>query len=234
MKQKIAIIGLDCASPYLIFNKWIHDLPNLKKLIKSGISAPLLSCDPPITIPAWSVMFSGKDPGQLGIYGFRNRRDYGYDALKIADSKWITTPRLWDHFTEIGKNSIVIGVPQTFPVYPIRGMMLSGLLANGLNSNSVYPANLLNTIKLNMPEYRFDISNFRTEDKEFLIKDIYQMTTARFKLARLLLDTTDWDSFILVEIGLDRLQHAFWQFMDNQSINYQPDSPYKNVIRKYC
>jgi predicted AlkP superfamily phosphohydrolase/phosphomutase len=30
---------------------------------------------PPITVPAWAVIMSGKDPGQLGYYGFRNRKD---------------------------------------------------------------------------------------------------------------------------------------------------------------
>ncbi|MBN1407576.1 MAG: alkaline phosphatase family protein, partial [Calditrichaceae bacterium] len=233
MKRKIAIIGLDCASPKLVFGDWIDELPNIKILIKSGISGPLHSCDPPITIPAWSVMFSGKDPGQLGIYGFRNRKDFSYNSLKIADSNWIQARRLWDYFTETEKNSIIIGVPQTCPVYPVRGIMAAGLLADGIHSKSVYPASLLTILKQNFPEYQFDIKNFRMANKEKLIKKIYQMTTTRFKLARQLLDTSDWDSFIFVEIGLDRLQHAFWQFMDEQSINYQPNSPYKDVIRKY-
>jgi predicted AlkP superfamily phosphohydrolase/phosphomutase len=233
MKQKIAIIGLDCASPQLVFEKWIDHLPNLKKLIKTGISAPLQSCDPPITIPAWSVMFSGKDPGQLGVYGFRNRIDYSYNNLKIADSSWIKDRRLWDYFTEVSKNSIVIGVPQTYPVTPMQGIMISGLLAEELDSNSVYPVHLLKTIKQNVPDYEFDVKNFRTDNKENLIKKIYQMTMTRFRFARHLLDTTDWDGFILVEIGLDRLQHAFWQFMDDQSTNYQPNSRFKDVILKY-
>lgn len=233
MKRKIAIIGLDCASPELVFEKWIDHLPNLKKLKKTGISAPLQSCDPPITIPAWSVLFSGKDPGQLGVYGFRNRVNYAYNNLKIANSSWIKDRRLWDYFTEVGKYSIVIGVPQTYPVYPIRGIMISGLLAEALDSNSVYPANILKIIKQNFQKYQFDIKNFRNEDKIQLIKKIYQMTMIRFKLARYLLDTTDWDAFIFVEIGLDRLQHAFWHCMDDQSINYQPNSPFKDVILKY-
>ena len=233
MKRKTVIIGLDCASPQLVFYQWIEQLPNLKALISSGISAPLQSCDPPITIPAWSVMFSGTDPGSLGIYGFRNRTNYGYDSLKIADSQWIHQRRLWDYFTEAGKNSIVIGVPQTFPVHPVRGIMISGLIASRLNAKSVYPAGVLDQIKQITPDYKFDIDNFRNEDKKQLIDKIYRMTISRFKLARHFLDKNDWDIFILVEIGLDRLQHAFWQFTDKKSINFIADSPYRNVLLKY-
>ena len=48
---------------------------------------PLRSVDPPITVPAWSCMMTGRDPGELGIYGFRNRADHGYDSLAVADSR---------------------------------------------------------------------------------------------------------------------------------------------------
>src|SRR6516164_9203359 len=76
---KVVVIGLDCAEPRLVFERFKGRLPNLERLIARGVSGPLRSCDPPITVPAWSVMMSGKDPGTLGIYGFRNRSDYSYD-----------------------------------------------------------------------------------------------------------------------------------------------------------
>ena len=73
--KKIMVIGLDCAAPSLVFDRWRDQLPNLKKLMKNGVYGELTSTIPPITVPAWSSMMSSKDPGQLGIYGFRNRKD---------------------------------------------------------------------------------------------------------------------------------------------------------------
>ena len=35
----------------------------------------LASITPPITVPAWACAMTGKTPGQLGLYGFRNRKD---------------------------------------------------------------------------------------------------------------------------------------------------------------
>lgn len=233
MAKKIAIIGLDCAEPSLVFEKWKDQLPNLSKLIDQGISARLRSTDPPITIPAWSCMFSGKDPGTLGFYGFRNRKNYLYDDLYTANSDSVHELRIWDYLTKANKTSIVIGVPQTYPAKPIQGYMVSGMLAIAIDQYSVYPANLQSEIKRDIPEYQFDINNFRNLEKGELLKKIYSMTKARFKLARYLLDTRKWDSFILVEIGLDRIKHAFWQHMAEDSPAYQPSNPYKNVILKY-
>ena len=80
-RTKVAVIGLDCAEPSLVFDRWLDELPNLARLVRGGTWGRLRSVDPPITVPAWSCMISGRDPGELGIYGFRNRRDHSYDGL---------------------------------------------------------------------------------------------------------------------------------------------------------
>ena len=77
--RKVLVIGLDCATPQLVFDRWLDDLPNIKSLVKKGIFGKLESTIPPITVPAWSSMMSSKSPGTLGFYGFRNRKNYTYD-----------------------------------------------------------------------------------------------------------------------------------------------------------
>src|SRR3972149_6179943 len=105
--EKVAVIGLDCAEPSLMFDRWIDHLPNIRRLMAAGTYGNLTSCMPPITVPAWSCMASSKDPGTLGIYGFRNRADYSYDTLSIATSKAVKEPRIWGILTEQGKSSII-------------------------------------------------------------------------------------------------------------------------------
>ena len=107
--EKVAVIGLDCAEPSLMFEKWIDHLPNMKQLMDSGTYGRLTSSIPPITVPAWSCMSSSKDPGTLGIYGFRNRADHSYDKLFIATSLAVREPRIWDILTARGKESIIVG-----------------------------------------------------------------------------------------------------------------------------
>ena len=84
-KPRLFVVGLDCAAPELVFDRWRGELPHLNRLLSAGAFGRLQSCTPCITVPAWSVMTSSKDPGALGIYGFRNRADHSYDGRFIAN-----------------------------------------------------------------------------------------------------------------------------------------------------
>src|SRR5215813_1319841 len=92
--QRVVVIGLDCVPPRLVFDLWRDELPNLRGLMDHGLYGALRSCDPPITVPAWSSMLSGKDPGQLGCYGFRDRRRYSYGDYALASSASIKHDRI--------------------------------------------------------------------------------------------------------------------------------------------
>ena len=108
------VIGLDCAPPALVFDRLEAALPNLTKLRRRGAWGPLRSVAPPITVPAWACMVSGRDPGELGLYGFRNRVPGTYD-LSVADGDAVQVPRVWDLAGEAGKRVAVCYVPMTSP-----------------------------------------------------------------------------------------------------------------------
>jgi predicted AlkP superfamily phosphohydrolase/phosphomutase len=233
MTKKTFIIGLDCAEPGLVFDKYKDKLPNIASLIDKGFSAPMRSTDPPITVPAWSAMMSGKSPGALGLYGFRNRQNYNYNQLALADSGQMKEPRLWDLMTKAGKTSIVIGVPQTYPVKPLKGYMVSGIMTPSMEKEFTFPKWLKDDLMRIAPDYMIDADDFRTENKERLLKDIYNMTRARFKFIRYMLETRRWDFFMFVEIGLDRIQHAFWHYQAVDSRDYVKGNRYEKAVLKY-
>src|SRR4051812_557441 len=95
--SKVFVIGLDCAAPELVFGRWRSDLPHLDRLARSGMWGELESCIPAITVPAWSSMLSSRDPGALGVYGFRNRANTSYDKMSTAMSSAIKHKRVWDY-----------------------------------------------------------------------------------------------------------------------------------------
>ena len=231
--RKVFVIGLDCAAPELIFDRWRADLPNLSFLSDNGISGELQSCIPAITVPAWSSMLSGKDPGQLGIYGFRNRADHSYDNMFIATGNHIREKRVWDYVSEAGKRSIVVGVPQTYPVRPLNGYMVSGLLTPGVESDFTYPSSLKEEVLSIAPDYAVDVRDFRTDDKDWLLRQIWEMTEARFKVIDHLLTSKPWDFFMLMEIGVDRIHHGFWKYHDPGHRHFKPGNPYENAIKDY-
>jgi predicted AlkP superfamily phosphohydrolase/phosphomutase len=126
--RKVLVVGLDCAEPSLVFEKWRDELPMLKGLMEQGAYGLLNSSVPCITVPAWSSMLSSKDPGTLGFYGFRNRADYSYDKMSIATGAMVKEKRVWEYLGEVGKQSIIVGVPQTYPVKPMNGCLISSFL----------------------------------------------------------------------------------------------------------
>src|SRR5258705_869194 len=103
---KLLIIGLDSAAPALVFERWRDELPTLRALMERGAYGKMLSTNPPITVPAWSAMMSSRDPGELGFYGFRNRKDHSYDGYAFANSALVKYPRLWDWLGEAGKQCV--------------------------------------------------------------------------------------------------------------------------------
>ena len=234
MKSKrVCVIGLDCAAPELVFDLWPGLLPNLRRFMARGVFGPLESCTPPITVPAWMCMMTGHDPGTLGIYGFRNRRDHSYDGLAFASSRLVQSPTVWDVLGSHGKQSIVLGVPLTYPPRPIEGLLVSDFLAPDTNSEYTYPPELRDEIRAVVGEYIFDTREFRTENKEGLLADIHSMTRQRFELARHFVTNHPWDLFVMVEMGPDRIHHAFWRYFDTKHAKYIPGSPFENAIRDY-
>lgn len=231
--KRVLVIGLDCATPQFVFGPSRFDLPNLRALGERGCWGRLRSCDPPITVPAWAVMTSGKDPGTLGIYGFRNRRDYSYDGMVTANSTSIRERRVWDILSRAGKKVVVLGVPQTYPVTPVNGWLAADFLAPDTRGDYTYPKSLKAEIEATVGEYVIDVKDFRTDRKDWLLEQVYALMNNRFDVAEHLMDSKPWDFFMMVEMGVDRLHHGFWKYCDPNHPKYVEGNPYANVIRDY-
>ena len=232
--KKLLVIGLDCAAPQLVFDEWRSDLPNLDRLMKEGIFGELKSTIPPITVPAWTSMLSSKDPGQLGFYGFRNRKSYNYEELYFANASYIRETMVWSYLEEGGCTSILIGIPQTYPPKPLRGIMVGCFLTPDKSADYTYPQMVKEELdRIADGDYMIDVGNFRTDDKEWLLDQVYLMTKRRFKVVRHYLKSEPWDFFMFVEMGIDRIHHGFWRYQDKAHRLYRSGGPYEDAIRKY-
>jgi predicted AlkP superfamily phosphohydrolase/phosphomutase len=231
-KKKVLIAGLDCAPPALVFDRG-GELPVLDGLRRRGLWGRLRSSDPPITIPAWMVMATGLDPGRLGLYGFRHRTAYSYRDMWIANSRAVRARKLWDYVGDAGGSSTLVSVPPSFPVYPVAGNMISCFITPpGTDKDYTYPASLKAEIEERFGPYKFDVV-FRTEDRDEILREIYEMTEQRFRVMEWLMAEKPWDLFMFVEIGVDRMHHAFWKFMDPEHHLFTPGNKYLTAIRDY-
>jgi predicted AlkP superfamily phosphohydrolase/phosphomutase len=231
--RRVMVIGLDCAPPEHVFDEYAGDIPNLSKLRENGMWGPLESITPPITVPAWMCMMTSKDPGTLGIYGFRNRKDHTYEGLSIATSWAIKEPTVWDILSQSGKDSIVMSVPPSYPPKQLKGVQIGCFLTPNITADYTYPKELKAELESNVGEYIFDIRNFRTDNTQYIIDEAYKMTEIRFKTAHYLLDNKPWDFFMMVEMGPDRLNHGIWSFIDPAHPRHRPGNPYREALRDY-
>ena len=235
--MKVAVIGLDCAAPGLVFERYRAHLPNLARLMDEGCWGKLLSSNPPITVPAWACMMSSQDPGQLGIYGFRNRKDHSYVGYSIANAAVLTKDAAWDILGRAGKDVIVLGVPPSYPPRPLNGIQVGCFLTPNTRKTYTHPPELREEIEKVAPGYVVDVEDFRTDDKAGVLERIHDKSRKHFALAKHLLKTKPWDFFMMVEMGTDRIHHAFWSHMDPASPKYEKGNPYENAILdfyKYC
>ena len=232
-RKKVLIIGLDCATPQLVFDKWADRLPTMASLMNRGSYGPLRSCVPPITVPAWSCMMSGKSPGTLGCYGFRNRSDHSYEGMAFATSRAIKDDRVWDILSRAGKKVILVGVPQTYPPTPVNGLMVTCFLTPDTSCQYTYPRELALEIKACVGDYMLDVDDYRTENKEQILAQIYEMTEKRFTLFKHFLQTKPWDFAMMVEMGIDRMHHGFWKYMDPEHPKYEAGSKFESAIFDY-
>lgn len=225
------IIGWDCAPPDLVFNQFVDRMPNMSRLREQGCWGPLRSSHPPITVPAWTCMLTSRNPGQLGFYGFRNLKPGTYDGAWIATSTAVREPRVWDLLP--GHSVCIHGVPQTYPVKPVNGMVIADFLTPDLNSEYTYPPGLKTEIDQVADGYLIDAEGFRTENKAALLKQIYTVTNKHHLVNLHLLSRQRWDFFMAVEMGPDRLQHGFWKFCDPAHPKYEPGNPFESALADY-
>lgn len=232
MSRRVLVIGLDSASPDLVFDRFAGSMPNTNSMAKRGVYGEMRSCDPPITIPAWTVMATSKSPGKLGLYGFRYRKGNSYTEFSIASSQSVRERAVWDILGDAGKQSCLIGVTPSYPPVPVNGWLVSGFITPSAEKGYTYPPELKKEIEALVGEYKFDVE-FRTEEREKLLDQIYDMTERRYKLIRHLLTNKPWDFFMFVEIGLDRIHHAFWKYFDKEHHLYQSGSKFERVVEDY-
>ena len=231
--NRLLVIGLDCAAPRFLFGPDAFDLPTIRRLMRRGAWGRLRSCDPPITIPAWAVMTTGRDPGELGVYGFHERRNRSYGEGRIVSSRSVTLPRVWDVLSAARKRVAIVGVPQTYPPTAVNGIMVSGFLTPDSSASFTYPPELRKELLNGVGEYLPDVQDYRSDDKRALLDRIHAHMQNKFAIASHVLASEPWHFFMMVEMGLDRLHHAFWKYCDPLHPKFQPDNPFRDAFASY-
>jgi len=230
--RRVFILGLDCAPPKILYEGYGVELNNLKELIEGSERYLLRSTHPPITIPAWISMFTGKTPGELGLYGFRHRKPGDVKESYIVNSRYVKYPTLWDIVGREGGRVGVIGVPPTYPPKPVHGFLITDFTTPGPEKPYTFPPWLRRELESRFGPYIFDIV-YRSHEKEKVARELFKMTEQHLRIVNYLLTRKEWDLFIYVEVGLDRAHHAFWKYFDKEHPRHEKHPVLSKVIPNY-
>jgi predicted AlkP superfamily phosphohydrolase/phosphomutase len=212
---KVLVIGLDGAT-FDIILPWVKEgkLPNFKKLINEGSYGNSTSTLPTVSPVAWTSFATGVNPGKHGIFGFLT--DYESNPVIRTDVK---SKSFWEIASENGKRVITMNVPMTYPPEEINGTMISGY-ESPEGEIFTYPANL--TQELINKGYQIEALNasFKSGNEDEFLKSLYYTEGKREEIALDLMKKEKWDIFIIVFTETDRMQHYFWNYMEDKDPKY--------------
>ena len=226
-RKRFMVIGID-GVPYELIKDFSEKgiMPNLKKLIKKykfiKTQVPL----PEISSVSWTSFMTGMNPGEHGIYGFMeiNKKNYTY---KFPSFPLLPVKTIWERIEEKGKKSVIINLPNTYPVRKINGYLVSGFVALDLD-NAVYPRGLLSFLK--EIDYKVDVDTaLGRKDKKFFIKELYDTLDKRLLLYEKL-KKEKWNLFLFIITGTDRLHHFL--FKSKEDVNHPNHNDFINYYKK--
>jgi predicted AlkP superfamily phosphohydrolase/phosphomutase len=224
MKRRVFLLGLDGAS-WNVLDRMFDSgyMPTLQRLCAEGVRATLASTLPPITPVAWSSLMTGVNPGKHGIFGFtKNAPDNSYLAEPVNRLD-ISVPTIFDYYRE-GPPLVSLNLPMSYPATEMNGYMVTGMMTplNDL-ARADHPRGFLDELRQEGINYKID-PKFEAPDSEN-VKAMFEgwqssghefvnlltaITDSRMQAVHWMLDRADWDVFICVIVGMDRLQHLHW------------------------
>lgn len=212
-KPKVVVIGLDGATWDLI-KPWADEgtLPTFKELMNEGAWGKLESTIPAVTYPAWQSLFTGMNPGKLGVFDFvqlnRARRKFSINMPESFHGKPV-----WDILADYGYKSVLINIP-TAKVSKVDGAIVGGLFSN-FDSYFYPPQIKQDLIDLSYHPYPTELtkaylSGSSASGGDKLEKLVKKTINSRFQLGERLINKFKPDFLALVIFVIDNIQHFFW------------------------
>src|SRR6202022_2792077 len=126
-KPRVIVIGvngmeLDIIRPLLLRG----EMPNLARVVSNGAYGKLRTVPAPNCPRVYSTIFTSTKPEEHGVSGF-------VVGGITANTNMLKQEPIW---SILSRSNVTIGmanVPATFPVLPVNGYMISGMLTRGKN-----------------------------------------------------------------------------------------------------
>jgi len=185
-RPHVVVVGvngmeLDVIRPLLLKGA----MPNLERVINNGAYGKLRTVSAPNCPRVYSTIFTSTEPDEHGVTGF-------LVGGITANTNMLKEEPIW---SVLSRNDVSVGmanVPATFPVMPVNGYMISGMLTRGKNcedgvlcapklsdvtgGDAVYPRTLQPELLKNVGDFYIDCermpgaSDLKGHEKEVIDK----------------------------------------------------------------
>lgn len=229
--EKVFVFGIDGAT-FSLMKKWVErgELPTIKSLMDSGTASVCHSTIPPNSCPAWKSFATGMNPGNLGIFDLMCKEPGTY-RIRPSQADMVDSPDLWDILSAHQYKVGVFNVPVTYPPHSVNGFIFPGMLSNPDAPDFTYPPGLKTEIEnIIGTSYQINVESTREHDLDAWLEAQHTVTQMKEDTAKYLLEHKEWDFFIAVFCEVDRVQHRFWHFMDEDHPRHAP-SHHEHTIR---
>jgi len=201
------------------------ELPNLAGVIQHGVYGKMKTVSAPNCPKVYSSIATSTLPEDNGITGF-------VVAGKTATTDLLKREPLWSVLSKHGVTVGMANVPATFPVVPLNGYMISGMLTRGkdcedgilcspklsevIGGEAVYPPNMVAELERNVGDFWIDCSRMpsaeelKGKEAEAIDNWLRQVSRVRAQQAKLfdyLLSHHRTDFTMLVQSCEDRVGH---------------------------
>jgi predicted AlkP superfamily phosphohydrolase/phosphomutase len=239
-KPKVVVIGvngmeLDVIRPLLLKG----DMPNLAKVIKNGAYGKLRTVSAPNCPRVYSTIFTSTKPEEHGVTGF-------IVGGITANSNMLKEEPIWSMLSKNGVSIGMANVPATFPVMPVNGYMISGMLTRGKNcedgvlcapklsevegGDAVYPASFKAELLKNVGDFYIDcermpaaadLKDHEAETIDAWLKKVDVIREQQTKLFDYLLENHPKDFTFLAQSCEDRTGHWLYPIAP-YNVGYNP------------
>ena len=142
-------------------------MPNLKKVLDNGTFGKLKTIAEPNCPKVFTTFATSVPPEESGITGF-------VVGGQTASTNMLKVEPIWSILSKRGITVGMANVPATFPVMPVNGYMISGMLTRGKDcedgvlcapklsevqgGDAVYPRSMVPELEKNIGDFRIDCS----------------------------------------------------------------------------
>lgn len=165
-KPRVVVVGvngmeLDVIRPLILKGQ----MPNLAKIIRNGAYGKLRTVSDPNCPRVYTTIATSTKPEEHGITGF-------LVGGITANTNMLKEEPIWSMLSKHGVTVGMANVPATFPVMPVNGYMISGMLTRGKNCEdgvlcapklseveggaAVYPASMKAELLKNVGDFYID------------------------------------------------------------------------------